>query len=175
MFKLNFTTFEKQDVIGKLQAAAAASAAAQQGQQQQQQQQQAAQSQTEAEQPKPESQPAPQQAESRQEEAAAAAAQPTLPVDPAAQAACPRPLLPVLNACPPCSPTDCFCADGKKLTLEDQAKAYEVINQTYLWTCSFVNVALNFPKLIIISSYNVMKDSSTRIPNFEIRLFCGPD
>ena len=44
----------------------------------------------------------------------------------AAEAACPRPLLPVLNACPPCSPTDCFCSDGKKLSLEDQAKANEV-------------------------------------------------
>ncbi len=35
-------------------------------------------------------------------------------------------LLPVLKVCPPCQPTDCFCADGKRLTAEDQEKAYAV-------------------------------------------------
>jgi len=40
--------------------------------------------------------------------------------------ACPFELLPVLKVCPPCKPTDCFCADGKKLTPDDQEKAFAV-------------------------------------------------
>jgi hypothetical protein len=51
--------------------------------------------------------------------------------------ACPRPLLPVLNACPPCSPTGCYCADGRLLTLEDQAKAFEVWSAQSSWKRSY--------------------------------------
>lgn len=40
-------------------------------------------------------------------------------------------LLPVLKVCPPCKPSDCFCADGKKLTTEDQDKAYAVSRHDY--------------------------------------------
>ena len=39
---------------------------------------------------------------------------------------CAFPLLPVLNVCPPCQPASCFCANGKELTSEDQARAEAV-------------------------------------------------
>jgi hypothetical protein len=119
-----------QDVIAKLQAQQ--QQAAQQAQKPQQETPAQQQQQQQAAQPQGSQQAQPQQ-ESRQETppapapSAAGAATPTAAAGavPSAQDLCPRPLLPVLNACPPCSPSDCFCADGKKLTLEDQAKANE--------------------------------------------------
>jgi len=119
--------FSFQDVIGKLQAAAAAA----------QQQALSAQEAISA-QPPQQAEPAPvdihqerapeqliplENPEARQD--AAPIPQAPTPAETPAQSSCPRPVLPVLNACPPCTPTDCFCADGKKLTLEDQAKAYQ--------------------------------------------------
>jgi hypothetical protein len=44
----------------------------------------------------------------------------------AASSGCPFTLLPVLNVCPPCQPSGCFCADGRELNLEDQRVAEEV-------------------------------------------------
>ena len=117
--------FTLKDVIGKLQAAAAAA----------QQQALSAQQAILAE-PVQEQAPVQQipleNPEARQD--AAQIPQAPTPPSPApsaetpAQGSCPRPLLPVLNACPPCTPADCFCADGKKLTLEDQASAYQVLS-----------------------------------------------
>ena len=40
--------------------------------------------------------------------------------------ACPFEPLPVLNICPPCQPSACFCADGKELSLDDQRLAEQV-------------------------------------------------
>lgn len=120
-------------MLTKLQAAQQQQQQAVQQQQQQQQvaapaqQEQAAESKQAQDPQAPEAQGPPaavaQDPSVQAAQAAQAAQDPSLQ---AAQSACPRPLLPVLNACPPCSPTDCFCPDGKKLTLEDQAKANEV-------------------------------------------------
>jgi hypothetical protein len=47
-------------------------------------------------------------------------------------ASSPRIPLPGLNACPPCTPTECYCDDGKKLTLEDMVEAFKVPYSTHL-------------------------------------------
>ena len=112
---ISFHYFILQDVLSQIQAAQ--QAAAQQAAAAQQPQPAAVEQPQVQEPAAVEQQPA---VEQRQEAAPAIESL-------AAQAtSCPRPLLPILNACPPCTPNGCVCADGRELSDEDQAKAHEV-------------------------------------------------
>jgi hypothetical protein len=106
-------------VNGTLQAAST------QGDQKEGQQQHAATNQTTTDQPYPES-------ESNQSTPVGQSANSIKSSLHLSLASSPRIPLPALNACPPCTPTECFCDDGKKLTLEDMVEAFKVPNSTHL-------------------------------------------
>lgn len=60
--------------------------------------------------------------------------------------ACPFEHLPVLNICPPCQPSACFCANGKELSLEDQKLAEQVCWKTSVLLTATLTETRTFAK-----------------------------